>query len=151
MHCWVLLCCWSLQYCWVFLHYWLSINTFLSMYYCVNEHCWTSKSIDEHWGACMSFEDHIKCPISILTFYTNLCPIVIDLSGNTIWPKATVFHKLPNWPRQVLRNHLLHLKMGEITKCLTLCSFISLSFGVFRFALACNFHWNFWTSLLRIL
>ena len=29
----------------------------------------------------------------ILTFSTNFCPFKIDLSGNTIWPQASVFQK----------------------------------------------------------
>ena len=31
---------------------------------------------------------------SSLAFSTNFCPIKIDLSGNTVWPKASVFQKL---------------------------------------------------------
>ena len=29
----------------------------------------------------------------ILAFSTNFCPILSDLSGNTVWPQASVFHK----------------------------------------------------------
>ena len=31
---------------------------------------------------------------SISAFSTNFWPIIIDLSGNTVWPKASGFHKL---------------------------------------------------------
>ena len=35
----------------------------------------------------------------ILGFSTNFCPIKTDLSGNTVWPQASVFPKnSPNWP-----------------------------------------------------
>ena len=39
-------------------------------------------------------ENHSKCRIrifGILAFSTNFCPIKIDLSGNTVWPQASVF------------------------------------------------------------
>ena len=43
------------------------------------------------------FENHLKCLIcdfSNFGILTNFCPIKIDLSGNTIWPKTSDFHKL---------------------------------------------------------
>ena len=30
----------------------------------------------------------------ILAFFTNFCPIKVDLSGNTVWPQASGFQKL---------------------------------------------------------
>ena len=40
------------------------------------------------------FENYSKCIIWILAFSTNFCPIKTDMSGNTIWPQASVFQKL---------------------------------------------------------
>ena len=42
------------------------------------------------------FENHPKCLILnslILAFSTNFCPIKTDMSGNTVWPQASVFQK----------------------------------------------------------
>ena len=39
------------------------------------------------------FENYSKCRIWILAFSTNFCPIKDDLSGNTVWPQASVFLK----------------------------------------------------------
>ena len=42
------------------------------------------------------FENPLKMSqlnFSILAFSTNLCPIKIDLSGNTVCPQATIFPK----------------------------------------------------------
>ena len=48
------------------------------------------------------FENYTKYRIWILAFSTNFCPIKSDLSGNTVWPKASGFPKLANldhfWP-----------------------------------------------------
>ena len=48
------------------------------------------------------FENYSKCRILILAFSTNFCPIKTDLSGNTVWPKASGFQKLAkidhSWP-----------------------------------------------------
>ena len=41
-----------------------------------------------------SFKNHSKCRIWILVFFTNFCPIDIDLAGNTVWPQASGFQKL---------------------------------------------------------
>ena len=43
------------------------------------------------------FENYSKCRIwifGILEFFTNFCPIKIDLPGNTVWPQASGFQKL---------------------------------------------------------
>ena len=40
------------------------------------------------------FENYSKCRIWILAFSTNFCPIKVDLSGNTVWPQASVFQNL---------------------------------------------------------
>ena len=43
------------------------------------------------------FENHSKMShlnFSILAFSTNFCPMKINLSGNTVWPQASVFLKL---------------------------------------------------------
>ena len=40
------------------------------------------------------FENYSKCRIWILAFSTKFCPIKTDLSGNTVWPKASGFQKL---------------------------------------------------------
>ena len=43
------------------------------------------------------FEYHSKCRIwvfSILAFFTIFCPIKINLSGNTVWPRNSAFQKL---------------------------------------------------------
>ena len=34
----------------------------------------------------------------ILAFSINLCPMKVDLSGNTVWPQVSGFHNSPNWP-----------------------------------------------------
>ena len=39
------------------------------------------------------FENHPKCR-RILAFSTHFWPIKTDLSGNTVWPQASVFQKL---------------------------------------------------------
>ena len=46
---------------------------------------------------CTLFKNCSKCRIwffLILAFFTNVCPIKTDLSGNTVWPQASVFQKL---------------------------------------------------------
>ena len=54
----------------------------------------------ERWVLCTLFENYPKCRIwiiwifLILTFSTIFCPIKTDLSGNTVWPKASNFQKL---------------------------------------------------------
>ena len=43
------------------------------------------------------FDNHPKCLIlnvSISAFFTNYCPIKIDLSGNTVRPQPSGFQKL---------------------------------------------------------
>ena len=40
------------------------------------------------------FENYSKCRIWILAFSTKFCPIKVDLSGNTVWPQASVFQNL---------------------------------------------------------
>ena len=40
------------------------------------------------------FENYSKCRIWILAFFINFCPIKNDLSGNTVWPKASGFQKI---------------------------------------------------------
>ena len=38
-------------------------------------------------------ENHQKCRIWILAFFTNFGPIKIDMSGNTVWRQASGFQK----------------------------------------------------------
>ena len=43
------------------------------------------------------FKNYSKCCIwifGILAFSINFCPINADLSGNTVWPQASIFQKL---------------------------------------------------------
>ena len=40
------------------------------------------------------FENYSECRIWILAFFFIFCPIKTDLSGNTVWPQASVFQKL---------------------------------------------------------
>ena len=43
------------------------------------------------------FENHSKCRIwnfGFWAFSTNFCPIITDISGNTVWPQASGFQKL---------------------------------------------------------
>ena len=47
------------------------------------------------------FENHPKCLIWVFEFWQFppiFGPIKSDLSGNTIWPKASGFKNSPNWP-----------------------------------------------------
>ena len=58
-------------------------------------------SNSESWrfslGTNILFENYSKCRIfSILAFFTNFCPIKIDLSGNTVWQQASGFQNSPN-------------------------------------------------------
>ena len=49
------------------------------------------------WNAYTLFDNYSKCRIWnfwMLAFSTNFCPIKTDLSGNTVWPQASVFQKL---------------------------------------------------------
>ena len=43
----------------------------------------------------------------ILAFSTNFWPIKSDLSGNTVWPQASVFKNSPNWIIFGIFNQLL--------------------------------------------
>ena len=48
------------------------------------------------------FENYSKCRIWIFEFWafsTNFCPIKSHLSGNTVWPQASIFQKLAKMHR----------------------------------------------------
>ena len=44
------------------------------------------KQLWELSKVCTVFENHPKCRIWILAFFTNFCPLKSNLSGNTVWP-----------------------------------------------------------------
>ena len=55
-------------------------------------------------------ENHSKCRIWILVFFTNFCPIDIDLSGNTVWPQASGFQKVAKM------DHFLATPIVKVTR-----------------------------------
>ena len=75
---------------------------------------------------CIDVIIHIVCKslktshlyFSILAIFSNYCSIKIDLSGNTVWPRASVFQKLAKLTIFGIFNELLSTKM---CKCSSLC------------------------------
>ena len=45
------------------------------------------------------FENYLKCCIWILVSSTNFCPIISDMSGNTVWPQASGFQKFAKFAK----------------------------------------------------
>ena len=41
---------------------------------------------------CLKITQNVAFYFWILAFFTNFCPIIIDLSGYTIWPQASGFY-----------------------------------------------------------
>ena len=46
---------------------------------------------------CLKMTQNVSFECSILAFSTNFCPFKTDLSGNTVWPQASVFKNLSNF------------------------------------------------------
>ena len=61
--------------------------------------CWQSskKGVQCYFKVaahCLKITQNVAFEFWILAFFTNICPIKIDLSGNTVWPQASGFQKL---------------------------------------------------------
>ena len=63
------------------------------------------------------FENYWKCPIWILAFSTNFCPIKTDLSGNTVWPQ--IFKNSPKWTKIELFSDFIEMLVyySKLTVC----------------------------------
>ena len=70
------------------------------------------------WYIGTVFENPQKCRIivSILAFSTIFCPIKIDLSGNTVWPQASIFQKLAKMTIFAFFNHPLSTRNLNVTR-----------------------------------
>ena len=65
------------------------------------------------------FENQSKCLICIFDlwlFSTNFCPIKIDLSGNTVWPKASGFQNLAKFNILGIFNEILSTQNEDVTR-----------------------------------
>ena len=66
-------------------------------------------ALDWLFSKSCTFENHSKCRIWILAFYTNFCPIQTNMSGNTVWQQASGFQKLAKM------DHFWHFLMNFLS------------------------------------
>ena len=83
-------------------------------------------------------KNHPKCPswvFSISAFSTNFCPFKSDMSGNTVWPQASGFQKLPKLAIFGIFDELLSTQ----------------NVNVARFArnIECDFFWQFLNTVQK--
>ena len=65
------------------------------------------------------FENKSKCLIRIFDlwlFSTNFCPLKVDLSGNTFWPKASGFQNLAKFNILGIFNEILSTQNEDVTR-----------------------------------
>ena len=96
---------------------------------------WTPKKTILVCPSVHTFKKLLKCLVWILAFSTNFCPIDIDLSGNTVWPQASVFQKLTKMNIFGLFNILLSTQNVNVARFVFnvewgfFCDFQTLCYG----------------------
>ena len=64
------------------------------LYVFIQNYVWKMQNLGRFfgfWPNAISKLYHPKCRIWILAFFTNFCPIKIELSGNIVWLRKETF------------------------------------------------------------
>ena len=73
-------------------------------------------SVNNACAHCLKITQNVAFIFLILAFSTKFCPIITDMSGNTVWPQASGFQKLAKMDRFLASLTMLNETFSVIFK-----------------------------------